>query len=270
MNNEARTVDASASLSQTSATKPTDYDVVKQDDALKPEESIVAFGDGWRFEKETITKQLTKTKFRTEIEYPRLIGKSNNALQARKFNEAMRKFISEESGGALEDVRDVEKEKSEYWRNVEEYFVLDYDIAFASNDFISVEFAVATYSWGAAHPIDYSLVFNFDLQHGKLLSLKDIFKPRSNYLSVLSGYCQSDLESRLKTENLYAVFTEYLEPKTENFETIAVTRKGLKILLGECKVTPCAAGTQSVTVPFEVVKDVLNPQSPLAKIADEV
>lgn len=257
--------DFSASL-QTSLTQETGESSAKRDGLLKQKENAVTFGDGWRFETERISKQHTKDKFRVEIEYPRLVS-DKNGLQARKFNDAMRRFINQEGNWALEDRRDVEKEQSDYWHDKEDYFELSYDIGLASNDFVSVEFSAAAYSWGAAHPVDYPLVFNFDLQRGKLIAMKDIFKPRSGYLSVLSNYCQSDLEGRLKTENLYGVFTENLAPKAKNFEKIVVTSKGLKVLLGECNVTPCAAGTQFVIVPFDVVKEMLNLQSPVARIA---
>jgi len=62
---------------------------------------------------------------------------------------------------------------------------------------------------------------------------------------------------------------QYIEPKAKYYENISVTDKGLLIILGECNVLPCSAGSQSVLVPFAVIEDKINPRSPLAGVANE-
>ncbi len=230
-----------------------------------PSEGNIYLSDGLRVETTTINKQHTRNKFSARAEYPRLVSdKGKSDARVLDFNEAVRSFIYKEMSWSLIDARDREKEKREHWRDVEEYHHVRYEVSYASDDFISIVFTAEGYSWGAAHGYEYPLVINYDLRRNKILKPASFFKPRSDYLRLLSSYCKESLSQRHGAKFLDE---QYIEPKAKYYENISVTDKGLLIMLGECNVLPCSAGSQSVLVPFEVLKDRLNPRSPVARLA---
>lgn len=52
----------------------------------------------------------------------------------------------------------------------------------------------------------------------------------------------------------------------ENYESWTITKKGLAITFDAYQVGPYAAGPQHVVVPYSVVKDIVVPSGPLAKL----
>jgi len=230
-----------------------------------PSEEKIYLSDGLRFETATINKQHTKNKFSARAEYPQLVSdRGKNDAHVLGFYEAVRSFIYKEMSWSLIDARDREKEKREHWRDVEEYHYVRYEVSYASNDFISIVFTAEGYSWGAAHGYEHPLIINYDLRRNKILKAASFFKPRSDYLRLLSDYCKDMLSQQHGAQSLNE---QYIEPKAKYYENISVTDKGLLIILGECNVLPCSAGSQSVLVPFAVIEDKINPRSPLAKLA---
>ena len=88
----------------------------------------------------------------------------------------------------LQDKRDPAKERNPNWRGVEEYHNISHTVAFASDDLVSVLFYVSGYARGAAHCYLYPLVLNYDLKHGRILQLADLFKPDADYLPMLARH----------------------------------------------------------------------------------
>ncbi len=117
---------------------------------------------------------------------------------------------------------------------------------------------------GAAHPYHYSITVNYDLTQGRDLTLDDLFLPNSSYLQVISDECKRQLTERQIGFDS-DVFSTGADPLPENYKFWNVTKDGLIITFSEYQVAPYAAGPQVVPVPFSLLKDVLNPQSPAAE-----
>lgn len=83
-------------------------------------------------------------------------------------------------------------------------------------------------------------------------------------MKVIAAYCNQELQGKMLD-----VFTFAVEPKAKNYKEIAVAPDGLKVLFDACSATPCAQGSHNVLVPFDKVKEMLKPQSQVAKIASE-
>jgi hypothetical protein len=117
---------------------------------------------------------------------------------------------------------------------------------------------------GAAHPYHYSITVNYDLALERDLTLDDIFLPNSNYLQVLSDECAKQLKERgIGFED--EIFSKGADPLPENYKLWNLSKDGLIITFSEYQVGPYAAGPQVVTVPYSVLKDVLNSESPAAE-----
>ena len=146
-----------------------------------------------------------------------------------------------------------------------------YEIRYATDDLISVEFTEGSYERGAAHGNSITTVVNYDVKNGKKLALGDLFNPRSNFLNLISDYCLKDLRERAKKDK-DAMFDEEMmktgaSPRADNYRAWAVTKKGLWITFDPYAVAPYAAGPQHVLVPYSALKDILKPDGPVSALA---
>jgi hypothetical protein len=146
-----------------------------------------------------------------------------------------------------------------------------YEIRYATDDLISVEFTEGTYSRGAAHGNSNTTVLNYDVKNGKKLALADLFNPKSNFLSVISTYCLKDLRDRAKKDEGTMLQEDMIKegaaPRADNYRAVAITKKGLWITFDPYQVAAYAGGPQHVLVPYSALKDIIKPDGPLAAFA---
>ena len=140
---------------------------------------------------------------------------------------------------------------------------MTHTITFATDQLISVLFSVDGYVMGAAHPFHYAHSLNYDTNAVRMLELEDLFLPGTDYLDVLSRYGLDDLERQGVLE-----WEEGALPLPENFQRWNLTTRGLLISFDEYTVAPYAAGPQSVVIPYEVLRDVADPDGPLAQFLE--
>ncbi|HEY8410744.1 MAG TPA: RsiV family protein, partial [Pyrinomonadaceae bacterium] len=129
---------------------------------------------------------------------------------------------------------------------------------------------IGSYYQGAAHPNSYTETINYDLRNGKPVKLSDLFQPGSKYLQTLASYCIADLkkQSKAKGEELPEDMLQSGAAATaKNYQSWKVTRKGLGINFDSYQVGPYAAGPQYVLVPYANLKDLINPEGPIAQFA---
>jgi hypothetical protein len=93
--------------------------------------------------------------------------------------------------------------------------------------------------------VQYSFVVNYDFRSHREVKLSDIFKPGSKYLEVISRFC---IERLSQTSD--SLWTKELAPVTRNFESWNLSRDGIRFNFDACKVFGCAAGKQTVEIPF--------------------
>jgi len=143
-----------------------------------------------------------------------------------------------------------------------------YTLVLAQDDLISAKFDVGSYYQGAAHPNSYSDVINFDLKNGKQLKLSDLFKPGSKYLQTIADYSIADLKKQAKDKGLIEGEIENgASALAKNYQSWNITKTGLGITFDAYQVGPYAAGPQFVMVPYSALKDIINPEGPIAQFA---
>ena len=185
---------------------------------------------------------------------PLLVGPEEAVTEP--FNRAVDGFVTY----ALDEFRqwivpDVDEPGSTIW--------MTHTVTYATDELISVLFYVDGYVTGAAHPFHYSHSLNYDTAATRMLALDDLFRPGSEYLAILSRYCLDDLERGGVLE-----WKDGALPLAENFQRWKLTAQGLLISFDEYTVAPYAAGPQSVVVPYEALRDVANPEGPLARFLE--
>jgi hypothetical protein len=127
-------------------------------------------------------------------------------------------------------------------------------------DIWSFKFTFFFYSNGAAHPGDYSMTLNYDLDQGRELTLGDLFLPNSNHLEAISQYCIAELG---KQPFFDGPFTTGADPTAENYRNWNITPEGLMITFDTYQVAPGAAGPQVIIVPWSQLSAQMDPQGPL-------
>jgi hypothetical protein len=190
---------------------------------------------------------------------PRFTGSDDARVQ--KFNEKAAELIQNEVEYFRKNILEQAPAMSTSTGNL---FQENYTVVFQNGGVWSLKFDFTGYADGSAHPYHYSKIFNYDLEQGKKLSLENLFRPDSNYLEAVSSYCIFELSKR--DIGFYGGFEQGAAPTTENYRNWNITPSGLLITFDEYQVAPYAAGTQTVLVPYEQLKSVIDPQGPLSNL----
>lgn len=217
---------------------------------------------------ELVSKQITdankKLMYEISAQYPELSGGNNPNFQ--KFNQAARGFVTTKVSLFKKEMKLEEDEEPPPEGSMGSDLNIGYTVVLAQDDLVSIRFDVGTYYQGAAHPNSYTEVINYDLKNGKQLKLSDLFKPGAKYLQAISAYSIADLKKQGKD-----LLPEQIEsgaaPKAENYQSWNIGKTGLGINFDAYQVGPYAAGPQFVSVPYSNLKDLINPDGPIAQFA---
>lgn len=123
-----------------------------------------------------------------------------------------------------------------------------------SPEVVSVELLVSDYQSGAAHPNNYTKVFNYDIAQKKEIQLSDLFTNESNYLETLSNIAREDVAAQLQKDGMTGdeqMITDGTQPMAENFQLFTIKPNSLILIFDPYQVAPYVAGTRKVTVPAE-------------------
>lgn len=140
-------------------------------------------------------------------------------------------------------------------------FDLRFNVLSAPGNIISLKFDIQTYYSGAAHPGDVSRTATFDLEHGRDLTLADLFQPNADFLTAVSKYCIAQLGTR---DIGFQGFELGATATLENYRSWNITPDGLMITFDEYQVAPYAAGPQTVVIPYQELASILQPSGPLS------
>lgn len=208
-----------------------------------------------------------KLMYEIAAQYPQLTGGNNPNFE--KFNQVARGSVTKEVADFRKEMAPQEgEEEPRPEGSMGSDLNISYTLAVAQDDLVSVEFEVGSYYQGAAHPNSYSQTLNYDLKNGKLLKLADLFKPGAKYLQAIATYCIADLKKQGKDKGLLDEEIEKgASASAKNYQSWTITRRGLGINFDSYQVGPYAAGPQFVLVPYSALKDLINPEGPVAQFA---
>jgi len=223
---------------------------------------------GFTGDVDLVSKQIKesnkKLMYDIDARYPQLTGGSNPNFE--KFNQVVRASVTKRVAGFKKDMTPEADEEPRPEGSMGSNLNVSYDVTLAQDDLLSVEFSVGSYYQGAAHPNTFSEVVNYDLKNGKQLKLADLFKPGAKYLQAIANYCIADLKKQAKDKGLLdEEIQNGAAPNAKNYQSWTITKKGLGINFDAYQVGPYAAGPQFVLVPYSTLKDLINPEGPIAQ-----
>lgn len=205
----------------------------------------------------TVNEESQAPIYKITAQTPYLDPSTDSRVQV--FNEAVKSIVDGEVAAFKGSMAEMPAEPISAGSSLD----IQYQLIGQKGNIWSIQFNINGYADGAAHPYHYSITFNYDLQNRKQLTLDDLFLPNSNYLQMLSDISKTDLTSR--NIGFEEGFQQGADPLPENYRNWNLSNEGfLVITFDEYQVAAYAAGSQTVTIPFSSLTQVINPQGPLA------
>lgn len=201
-----------------------------------------------------------RLRYTVKAKYPQAVGAKDARIL--NLNRAITDLITS-------DVNDFKKDfeaPEERMGAVGSYYESAYSVRHSRNDIVSIAFYIDTFFEGAAHGNHNYLVLNYDLKAGKTIKLAELFRPNSNYLNLISAYSIKSLTEKLKDSSDADWIKTGAEAKDENYKNWNITSRGLEIGFDPYQVAAYVYGPQEVLIPYSELKDVINPNGPLAKL----
>jgi len=197
----------------------------------------------------------TFPKYTLTAQTPQLTGSDDPRVQA--FNQRLNDLVAREVDVWRQNFKQLPVTEFSNGSSLD----VNYTPVSQMGELWGFKFDFSFYSDGAAHPGLNSITLNYDLGQGRELALSDLFLPNSNYLEVISNYCIAELRKQ-PFDDVFV--TEGAKPTLDNYRNWNITPDGLMITFDAYQVAPGAAGPQTVNVPFDQVKNLINPQGPLS------
>jgi hypothetical protein len=130
----------------------------------------------------------------------------------------------------------------------------DFEISFYRNNLIVFKLHGYNYPFGAAHGMPTEVYAPVNLKTGRIYELKDLFKPDSDYVKVLSTI----IGEQIKTDPQYS----YVFPDTykgiQQDQPFFVTEDTLNIYFAPYEIGPYAAGFPTFTIPWKEINRILD------------
>lgn len=229
-------------------------------------EQVVNFTGNIKFTDKTVKENQTAKRSEIFAVYPEISG-VESAASAEKFNSVIKNKVTELIDAYKKQVADYSEEDV---KNLPAEVGLEqqigYDVIMANNDFVSLLFSDYAYL-GGAHGMTTYLPINYDLKNNRELQLADIFEPNSGYLKTLSEYSIADLKKRVGDMSDDEWISKGAGADKENFGNWNLTKKGLLITFEPYQVAAYAAGSQTVIIPYDKLKNLLKKDGIVLQIA---
>lgn len=234
--------------------------------AFSVHEEPIAFTGNVEMTSKQIKESNKKLMYEISAHYPQLSGGNNANFE--KFNQVARTLVTKKVAGFKKDMQPEADEEERPEGSMGSDLSIGYTVVLAQDDLLSIKFDVGSYYQGAAHPNSYTDVINYDLKNGKELKMADLFKPGAKFLPVIATYCIGDLKKQGQDKGLLPdQIDSGAAASAKNYQSWNITKKGLGINFDAYQVGPYAAGPQFVMVPYSTLKDLINPEGPIAQFA---
>ncbi|WP_342551285.1 WG repeat-containing protein [Paenibacillus sp. FSL R7-0652] len=130
----------------------------------------------------------------------------------------------------------------------------DFDITFYQQLLLQLQLTGYNYPAGAAHGMPTMVYAIINLSDGRLYELKDLFKPNSDYVKVLSQI----VGEQIKNDPQYSyVFPDTYTGISAN-QPFFVTADALHLYFNPYDIAPYAAGFPTFTIPFSQIISIIN------------
>ncbi len=183
-----------------------------------------------------------------QIFYPRVIGMKNNQLEQwinRTIVNQIQQLIHLQINSSPSTVVEMTG---------------TFEVKNNQRDVLSLTLSNYTYHYHAAHGMTYLKSLTFDLKQGKLVQLKDLFKPGSDYISRISNLIKAQISARQIP--LLGEFTS-IKPDQDFY----LADKTLVTYFQLYDITPYAFGFPMFPISVYDLQDIMIEDGPLGRLA---
>jgi hypothetical protein len=128
-----------------------------------------------------------------------------------------------------------------------------------SDTIVSLVFTTYEFT-GGAHGNTLHQTYTFDLQHGVVLTLDNLFTDTAAALAVIDPIVEADLTAKLGDMLDVQWLTDGTGTNPDNYQAFALDADNLIFYFPPYQVAPYAAGTQTVSIPLSELSSVLAPE----------
>jgi len=173
------------------------------------------------------------------VYYPQVEGMANQQAQAQ-VNQRLRQ---------LSQVKPVDPDAQ-----LESSYTADFEMAFFQKQLLQLELNSYDYPFGAAHGMPGLIYVPIDLVSGRIYQLRDLFKPGSDYVKMLSGI----VGEQIRTDPQYSyVFPDsYKGIKPD--QPFYVTADALHLYFAPYEIAPYAAGFPTFRIPYAQLMNIID------------
>ncbi|KGP74423.1 WG repeat-containing protein [Pontibacillus yanchengensis] len=130
----------------------------------------------------------------------------------------------------------------------------NFEIEFFQKELLVLELNGSQYYFGAAHPMPTKIYTNINLVDGEFFELKDLFKPGSSYVEVLSQIVADQIAE--DENNFYTFPDAYQGIKPD--QPCYVNKESLFVYFPPYDIAPYAAGFVTFEIPFSEIIDIID------------
>lgn len=191
------------------------------------------------------------------------IPQISGVMNQERVNKLIEKIVSEAIEQFKKDTEDWNKELNinnnfPITESVQSGLNIDYEVHFASSEFVSISFRASPYFAGAAHPTYYFIPFNYNLASFKKVALDDLFLKNTFYLDKLSVFADEQLKNKAGF-----VWESGIKHGGNFFKNFTLTKNHLIISFNDAEIAPHAAGEQRLEIPWKQLESIVDKNVPL-------
>ncbi|MYL34901.1 DUF3298 domain-containing protein [Pontibacillus yanchengensis] len=130
----------------------------------------------------------------------------------------------------------------------------NFEIEFFQKELLVLELNGSQYYFGAAHPMPTKIYTNINLADGEFFELKDLFKPGSSYVEVISEIVAAQIA---EDENNFYVFPDAYQGIKPD-QPYYVNNESLFVYFPPYEIAPYVAGFVTFEIPFSEIIDIID------------
>lgn len=123
-------------------------------------------------------------------------------------------------------------------------FDVNFKVAMANTKYVSVIFETYFMPKNGPHGVGSFYAFNYDVEHSRIIQLKDFFKTGTNYLKQLNNFSNRGLEKKIGKGN-------YTEDAVTDKAQFTFDNKNLTIHFSAYEVVCYIGGMPEIMIPFK-------------------
>lgn len=140
---------------------------------------------------------------------------------------------------------------------LESNYMSDFELTFYQKNLLVIEINGYNYPFGAAHGMPVKKYAHIDLITGEIYQLKELFKPGSQYVKIISEMIGNEMKSNEKYSFIFPGSYKGIQADQSFF----INEGGLNVYFSPYEIAPYAAGFPTFTIPFKDIIRIIDQSS---------